>query len=112
LAISASALIQTILLYSVWNRRSKNMEAAGVYRAYFKAALAGSVIGAILWLVRRSLLSHIEGTTLISDLAVIAVVSGVFVLLTGLWGWLFKVEAVHYLIGRIAVVIPGIRRRA
>lgn len=111
LAISASALIQTILLYSVWNRRSRNTEAAGVYRAYFKAALAGSLIGTILWFVHRSLLANIDGPTLITDLAVIAVVGGVFVLLTGLWGWAFKVEAVQYLIGRIAAAIPGRTRR-
>ena len=102
LAISASALIQTLLLFSVWNRRSGNVEAAGVYRAYAKTALAGGAIGALLWPAHRALRLFFDSPTLPTDLIVIGMVSMVFLILTGLWGWFFNVEAVRYLAGRIA----------
>lgn len=102
LAISASALIQTTLLFAVWNRRSKNTGAAGVYHAYTKATLAGLVIGAILWLVYRGLQIFLPPATLITDITVIGIVSAVFVLLTGLWGWIFNIEAIDYLTRRVA----------
>ena len=102
LAISASALIQTLLLFAVWNRRSGNTAAAGVYRAYVNAIGAGLVIGALLWPLHRGLRAMLEPATLLSDLTVIGIVSIGFVLLTGLWGWFFKVEAVRYLAARVA----------
>ncbi len=110
LAISASALIQTGLLFSVWNRRSNNTHAVEVYRAYLKAAVAGPLIGAALWMVHRMLQWHVAHTTLLSDLVVIGIVSGVFALLTGWWGWKFKIEAVQYLIGRIAAKVVPVRK--
>nr|WP_281492143.1 lipid II flippase MurJ [Desulfosarcina cetonica] len=109
LAISASALLQTLLLFSVWNRRSRNREAASVYRAYAKAALAGLAIGAILWPVHHGLRIYLNRPTFFQDAAVIGIVSAGFVVLTGLWGWTFKVEAILYLAGRAASV-PVLRR--
>ncbi|HSO20511.1 MAG TPA: murein biosynthesis integral membrane protein MurJ [Desulfosarcina sp.] len=111
LAISASALIQTLLLYSVWNRRSGNTGAGGVYRAYLKAILAGPLLGAALWLAHRFLATRLEAATLIADLTVIAAVSGIFVLLTALWGRLFNVESVQFLIGRIAALTSSGSKR-
>ena len=110
LAISASALLQTLLLFSVWNRRSRNAGAVDVYNAYGKAILAGLVIGVILWLVHRGLQPLLLPGTLISDAATIVIVSAVFVVLTGLWGWFFKIEAVRYLASRVAS-LPLFRRR-
>ena len=101
LAISVSALLQTLLLFSVWNRRSGNKGAAGVYQAYFKALLAGLVIGAALWLVHRELGRFLDAATLLTDAAMIGIVAAVFVILTGLWGRIFKVEAIDYIFNRI-----------
>jgi putative peptidoglycan lipid II flippase len=102
LAISVSAILQTILLFSVWNRRSKNTAAIGVYRAYLNAAIGALVIGAILWLVHSALQKSLGSQTLVTNLAVICIVSGVFIVLTGLWGWIFKIEAIQYLFSRFS----------
>ncbi len=104
LAISASALFQTVLLFAVWNRRSGNQAAGGVYRAYLAATVAGLVIGAILWPLHRTLQAVLENPTLIANLSVIGIVSVTFAVLTGLWGWFFKVEGIHYLIGRVGAL--------
>ena len=109
LAISASAMLQTLLLFSVWNRRSGNKGALRVYQAYFKAILAGLVIGAALWLVHRELGGFLDAATLLTDAAMIGIVSAVFVILTGLWGWFFKIEGVRYIASRVAS-LPVIRK--
>jgi putative peptidoglycan lipid II flippase len=102
LAISASALLQTIFLFSAWNRRSNNTAAIDVYRAYLKAAIGALVIGAILWLVHGALRMPLDGRTLISNLAVISIISILFIILTGLWGWIFNIEAIQYMSSRLA----------
>jgi hypothetical protein len=43
-----------------------------------------------------------DNQTLITNLAVISLVSGVFIILTGLWGWIFKIDAIHYMFSRVA----------
>jgi len=53
-------------------------------------------------LVHGALQMRLDGQTLITNLAVISVVSGVFVVLTGLWGWIFKIEAIQYVFSRLA----------
>ncbi|MGA6926792.1 MAG: murein biosynthesis integral membrane protein MurJ [Desulfosarcina sp.] len=95
LAISASAILQTIFLFSIWNRRSNNTAAGGVYRAYLKAAMGALAIGAILWPVHDALQASRDSQTTITNLAVIGFISGIFIVLTGFWGWLFKIEAIQ-----------------
>jgi putative peptidoglycan lipid II flippase len=107
LAISASALLQTIFLFSVWNRRSNNTGAIGVYRAYLNAAIGTLVIGAILWLVHSVLQMSLGSQTLITNLAVISIISGVFIILTGLWGWIFKIEVIQYAFSRVASLVKS-----
>ncbi len=109
LAISASALIQTLLLFAVWNRRSGNTEAGGVYRAYAKAVLAATAIGAILWPGHRMLQRHISADALITDIAVMGIVGAGFIVLMGLWGWIFKIEAIRYLAARAASIAGRLR---
>ena len=102
LAISFSAIIQTTLLFSVWNRRSKNEGAIKVYRAYLNTFLAALVMGALLWLVHHRLVQAIRPATLMQNMAVIGVVSTLFLAVIALWGHIFKVEAILYLFGRTA----------
>ncbi len=102
LAISVSALIQTLLLFVVWNRYSDNQGAVGVYRAYAKAAGAAIIMAAILWPLHWALGRYFIPPGVFTDLAVIGTVTVGFVLLTGLWGWCVDVEAVHYPIMRLA----------
>jgi hypothetical protein len=62
--------------------------------------------------VHGALQASLAGQTLITSLAVIGVVSGVFVVLTGLWGWIFNIEAIHYVFSRIASLIIKKSRHA
>ena len=110
LAISASALFQTLLLFIVWNRRSNNKGAGGVYRAYGKAFVAAILMGALLWPLYHAIRQFLTPPTLLTDMAVIGIVSVGWAMLTGLWGCWFDVESVRYLAGRISR-LPFIRKK-
>jgi putative peptidoglycan lipid II flippase len=100
-AISVSAMIQTFFLFAIWNRRSNNTAARKVYRSFLGAFAAAVVMGGPLWLLHQKLVAALPPNTKVASLAIIGAVSGSFVLLVGLWGWFFKIEAVHYLVGQI-----------
>jgi putative peptidoglycan lipid II flippase len=102
LAISLSAIIQSLVLFSAWNRRSNNNGATAVYSSYLKTFAAALVMGPILWLLHGIVAAVVSQTTMTANLIVIGVVSGGFVIVAGLWGWICKVDAIDYLIGRIA----------
>lgn len=56
LAVSGSALIQVWLLYALWNRRTANDGASGVYRTCLKMTAAALVCGLTLEPLRRWIL--------------------------------------------------------
>ena len=77
-AISLSAIIQVILLYHLWNRRSGNTGAGHVYRLYGKVTVIGAVTGGIALLAKRLMFSGIDGTSAWESVWVVLVISGVF----------------------------------
>ena len=104
LAISASALIQTLLLFMVWNRRSGNAGAAEVYEAYAKAIAAGLAMGAVLYPLHWALGLAFESRCLLSDFLIMGIVSLAFFCLAAWWGRRFKIEAIQYLTTRVAAI--------
>ncbi len=99
LAISISALLQVWILFAIWNRYSENKSAGAVYRSYGHHLMATLPIGGLLWCVHRYLRLWIGAAGTLTDVGVMIAVGVLFVVLTALWGWLFKVEAILY-IGR------------
>ncbi len=105
LAISASALIQTLLLFTVWNRRSGNNGATDVYRAYGKALAAGIAMGLLLYPLHKALGWIIKPGALFADLLTVVIISTAFAGMTAWCGRRFKIEAIHYITSR-AVALP------
>jgi putative peptidoglycan lipid II flippase len=105
LAISVSAIIQVAVLFMAWNRRSGNTESPQVYGTFAKAVLAGIPLWGVLRLSRGALLQWIEPASFSGSAAIIAATTALFVGCMALEGWLFKVEAIHYvgtrLLGRL-----------
>jgi len=104
LAISFSAIIQSVILFIIWNRRSNNEGRGSVYRTYLKTVMATMPLGGILWIGHRFLAMRINIETFQGSLGVIVAESALFLLLMALGGWLFKAEAIRFvwrrLIGR------------
>jgi putative peptidoglycan lipid II flippase len=96
LAISISAIIQVVVLFAAWNRRSQNTESAQVYGTFAKSALAGIPLGGMLWLSRHLLLQWIDPTSFYGSAGIIAATTALFIGCLALGGWLFKVEGIHY----------------
>jgi len=108
LAISLSAIIQVAVLYAIWNRRSDNVESRMVYASLAKTVLAGFPLGAMLWWAHRLLSAQIETVSFQGCFTVIILVSIFFVSLMALGGWIFKVEGIRYLWGRLRRrLLPG-----
>jgi putative peptidoglycan lipid II flippase len=97
LAISLSALIQVLVLYSAWNRRSANSGAGQVYRHFVKILLLSLPIGALLEFFHRLATTWIDPASVINSLIIVAALSFVFLLVSALSAWLFKIEEAGYL---------------
>jgi putative peptidoglycan lipid II flippase len=101
LAISVSALIQVAVLFAAWNRHSGNKGSHQVYGTFFKTAVAGILLGIVLWLARWYLVQWIDPASFSGSVLIILVLGSLFMLGMALGGWLFKVEAIQYLGTRI-----------
>jgi putative peptidoglycan lipid II flippase len=101
LAISASALIQVVVLFAAWNRHSGNKGSTQVYGTFLKTAAAGSLLGIVLWLTQRYVVQWIDPTSFSRSVLIILALCSLFMLCMTLGGWLFKVEGIQYLGTRI-----------
>lgn len=110
LAISASALAQVGLLYTVWNRRSCNAGSRGVYRFYFKTLLVSLPVAGILMASQRFWLSWIGGGSLWRSLLLIGVQTLLFLLLMATATWLFRIEEARALWRKAAGRLPFLRK--
>jgi hypothetical protein len=84
-----------------WNRRSGNEESVRVYGTFARALLAGLPLGGVLWFWRRALLQWIDPASFYGSVVVIVATAALFAGCMALGGWLFKVEAIHYVGARL-----------
>ncbi|RLC33514.1 MAG: murein biosynthesis integral membrane protein MurJ [Deltaproteobacteria bacterium] len=78
LAISLSAVLQVLLLYGIWNRRSRNPQSREVCLFYVKTALLSLLLWLVLKGVRHMLLIRIDADTFMGCLAISAITAAVF----------------------------------
>jgi putative peptidoglycan lipid II flippase len=85
-AISLSAWLQVILLYVLWNRRSGNTGARGVFRVIGQMLVAGALVGGLTWWGKQAF--WVDGLLLgkAASFMVAGTVTVVYLLLLGLWG--------------------------
>lgn len=81
LAISCSALIQVVLLYALWNRRSGNSGSRAVYRFYGKSILVTVPVTVLLLSSHRLLLPWIDTAAFAGSLLMLMVQGVLFLLL-------------------------------
>jgi putative peptidoglycan lipid II flippase len=92
LAISCSALMQVIVLFAIWNRRSGNTESHRVYRFYGKSVLLSLPVTGVLLVTQQLLLQWIPVTSLPGNLSLILIQSAIFLLLMAGATRLFNIE--------------------
>ncbi|MBI5590201.1 MAG: murein biosynthesis integral membrane protein MurJ [Deltaproteobacteria bacterium] len=101
LAISVSAILQVILLYTLWNRRSHNPECREVYRGYAKMLLLSIPAGLILEGLRMALARWTGGMALAGSLLIACGIGLVFLALLLAAGYLFKIREITETLGRL-----------
>ncbi len=101
LAVSAAAIIQVVMLYSIWNQRSRNTEYPAVARFYAKIICLSVAMGVGLEVFRTSFLSGINTSTLAGSLLVSFIVGGLFSGLFVTAGVLLGISEITGLFSRI-----------
>ncbi|MFZ7127929.1 MAG: murein biosynthesis integral membrane protein MurJ [Desulfobacterales bacterium] len=100
-AISFSAVIQVVLLYEVWNRKTRNTGRGDVYRFYGRIALATLPIGLGLSLLHSVLVRWIDPGTVSGSLLVTACLGTAFGILLLLSARMMKIREVDHLTARL-----------
>jgi putative peptidoglycan lipid II flippase len=106
LAISLSGLLQVVLLYMLWNRRSHNQGSRAVYGAFARMLAMALVSGlALEWLNRSVLPLRAMPPSFFTSLSVCLINAAVFVLLLLAVGYGLNVQEIKMplqrLLGRI-----------
>jgi len=101
LALSLSGIMQVVVLYALWNRRSHNSGSPRVYRAYGKMMVLGALMGAFLAWFKSAALGSIDSTSLPGSLAVCVIVTAVFALILLAAGYGLKIREITDMVGRL-----------
>ncbi len=94
LAVSGSGIVQAVVLYILWNRRSANSGQGDVFRFYLKMAALGLVLMPILAGLRRVALEMVDASGLLGSLAVTLLVGVAFLALMLLAGHGLKIAEI------------------
>ncbi|MDD2388235.1 MAG: murein biosynthesis integral membrane protein MurJ [Desulfobacterales bacterium] len=96
LAVTLSAVLQVLVLYGVWNKKSHNRGSRSVYALYGRMLLISAGIGFMLEAFKTILYRHVsDGSTITGSLIVIAVVTAAFFVMLAVAGYLFRVAEVE-----------------
>ena len=101
LAISLSAVLQVILLYGIWNYRSRNPQSREVVLFYIKMALFGVLLWLLLKGVRHMLLIGIDADTFMGCLAISTITAAVFAGLFLAFGYGLPIKEIPEFVNRL-----------
>ncbi|CAN2044300.1 membrane hypothetical protein [Candidatus Magnetomoraceae bacterium gMMP-13] len=94
LALSLSAIFQVLLLYVLWNRRSKNKESKEVYAFFTKIILISIPVGIFLEWIKNLLLITINNTTFLGCLSLCMIIGMLFLGIFMLMGYVLHIEEI------------------
>ena len=101
LAISASAILQLIVLYMLWNRRTENSGSRKVYAVYGKMILISVPIGFILNWAGNEIYPAFRQGTFWGNILTCAVSGTVFSVLIVIFGYWLKIAEIRDVANRI-----------
>jgi putative peptidoglycan lipid II flippase len=101
LAMSVSVVLQVAVLFTAWNRYSRNDNRRAVYAAFGKMILLSVPAGFFLTGFRRAIASGIDGSTFVGSLTIAMLTGAVFIALLTACGYLLDIEEVRTGLNRI-----------
>jgi putative peptidoglycan lipid II flippase len=113
LAVSLSAIFQVYLLYSLWNRRTKNRGSRAVYVTYLKMFFLSALLGIFMAGFKSKALGGIDSATFSGSLGVAVITGVVFLIVLFLGGYIFRIKEISDVIDRVLAKIrsKGAARR-
>jgi putative peptidoglycan lipid II flippase len=94
LAIVLSALLQVLILFHIWNKKSTNHDSHKVYAFYFKVIAASLPLGGILYAVHGRVSLLFTTDTFLDAVLTTVIVSTSFFLLTAIMVKFFRIREV------------------
>jgi putative peptidoglycan lipid II flippase len=101
IAISLSEILQVVVLYMLWNKRSANTASRQVYAFYAKMIVLSAILGPLLFWFKADMLKGIDTATFVGSLLVIALTGVAFLAVMAAVAYGLKVNEITYVAGRI-----------
>jgi putative peptidoglycan lipid II flippase len=101
LAVSLSGILQVLVLYMLWNKRTKNTGSREVYRTYIKMIFVSLLLGIFLAGFKLKILSAIDSTTFSGSLQVSLITGIVFICMLLLAGYFLKIREIREILDRL-----------
>lgn len=108
LALSLAATAQTLILFALWNKKSRNSGAGSVYRFFFTITGLSLGTGFILVNITALLKTVIVSTTFWGALAVSIITTSIFALLFSGAGQIFKIKEINRFNKKLAQKCRGL----
>ncbi len=102
MAISLSEILQVMVLYMLWNKRSANTASRQVYAFYAKMIVLSALLGPLLVWFKATLLKGIDTATFAGSLLVCALTGIAFMAVMAVVAYALKVNEITYVAGLIA----------
>jgi putative peptidoglycan lipid II flippase len=100
LAISLSAIFQVMLLYSLWNKKSNNLEGRAVYTFFLKIVFLSMPLGIFLEWFKTLVNPVFRSTTFLGSLSVSIITGMVFLLILISAAYLFHIKEITEMMNR------------
>ena len=107
LAASLSAILQVLILYVLWNRRTSNSGSGAVYRAYLRIMVFSAGLGLLLIAFRRIAIGGLDATTFGGNLWIAVITSTGFAVLILLAGYVLRIREIREVLDRITDKLKG-----
>ena len=101
MAISCSVLIQVVVLFAIWNRKSSNAGSRAVYGFYAKCLIISLPVAGGLLLAQCLLGQWLDTASMAGSIGVILIQSVLFLLLMSAATWIFKLEEARVVWGKV-----------
>jgi len=99
-AISLSGILQVVVLYMLWNKRTQNAGSRSVYFFYAKIIVLGVILGPLLLGFKTILLNGIDATTFSGSVLVVILTAAAFMAIMAVVAYGLKVREITVVTGQ------------
>jgi len=94
LAISLSTIIQVILLYTIWNKRSQNNGSRDVYICFLKVFIVSIILGFLMSWLKSYEIFHFNAQSFFGNLMTCVIYSIAYMFLLSVIAYIFKIDEI------------------